>query len=422
MSDITRIGADELSCPIVQRYRPKDKIEPPPLLLYPTHGFANRLRFIACATVWLRKIESEFKSDVRIPIWIIWENTVECNINVDNFLRKSDGHDGIWFLDAKRDVEKVMTALRRATKQVSPYFSNNPTFIPSYKSLRGSLEIDKSFHANRLDMPLVRKWVRLGTCPKTDTRPIDLSYAALTGGHIFGQQLFSGSAKLEEMRSSFYLRRIVPFLKRWAYKPNSIRPTFVDWSMDYTKRDPLIVGIHYRDYIAQFDAADHLKFTESSPLQSFENVIKRLHYPRHTYFLIVSNSIEGIKSIKNILRKRCNVPAANIRETKQEIQPPEAPKLDRSNRSSEQSMRQSIIDFFALAACDIVVSSWGSSFSTESSIVGMRPQIHPVSVNQWDKIESSNQSWIGKTPIKHVSRRMVLVRSNIPLLCSTFLI
>ena len=99
---------------------------PPPLILYPTHGFANRLRFIASGVIWIRRMEDIARTRVQIPVWVIWKSTPDCNINVGDFLHiKSGGVNGVWFLDADADCKKISVALNRATKQSVPYFSNN---------------------------------------------------------------------------------------------------------------------------------------------------------------------------------------------------------------------------------------------------------------------------------------------------------
>ena len=411
-----------------------DLCGPPPLILYPTHGFANRLRFIASGVIWIRRMEEMARVRVQIPIWIVWRSTPECAINVSDFLHtKSGGVSGIWFLDADADAQKIRAALNRVTKQSVPYFTNNVTINTSFIEKR--VGDSKTTHVNKIDKDKVRQWIALGQLPMTSDRSGprgDVSYSFLTGGHVFWHGVLSGFNEAEELRSQFYLSRIVPYLKRWACRPNSIRPTFIDWSTKPSLRPPTLVGIHFRDFCCQFDQSDNYDFTKSSPLSAFSTVLKRIRHPKTTRFLIVSNSSSAIEDLKTLLVNECKVPRCNIRQPPEELIRSDGEnvsishisskdRIQRGNRNSVQSMRQSVIDFFALAGCDIVVSTKGSSFSQESSIIGMRPQIHPVSQMTW-KQQSNTEPWIARKPIRHLSRTCIISRASIPILCSAFIL
>ena len=402
----------------------------PPIIVYPTHGFANRLRFIASVVHWIREIERNVAAESgeagaaalreggQVPVWVFWSASSVCTIRASDFLERTrPGAGGVWFFDAESDAKRVMETLRSVTGHPKtglpvPYFTNNPTFVPTSSHLIGSTSQSRTTHANKIDLSRVKEWVRM--CKRPGSVP---PHGALSGGHLFGPNM----TYMEQHRSQFYHSRIIPFLQPWVRKSIApIRQTVVNWRLPVTQRGPLRIGIHFRHFRKKYDELDEYDFTQSSPIESFRHVLQRIRHPKRCTFLVVSNDRSSIKKICDILVHDCQVPSENINNGAASAQRTTSA-TDLGDRSSLSGMKQSIIDFFDLAGCDIIVSSWKSSFSFESAVVGMRPQIHPVSINTWENVPKT-EPWLARMPIRHMSKRMILSRSNLPLLQSAFLI
>lgn len=180
-------------------------------------------------------------------------------------------------------------------------------------------------------------------------------YILLEGGHEF-----TNISRLK------YLAAKQGIYKKLIFT-DYINQKFIDYyecNIDKSKKQ---VGIHYRDIISKYDEQDItnndvVNFTKNSPIDKFVEVIENIK-DANTEFIVVSNS----DIIYNRLvthfpgKKFINSPSFAY------------------DRSLNNDMIDSIIDFIILSRCDLLIGSYFSSFSDEASFLNMIPKITPLS-------------------------------------------
>lgn len=131
------------------------------------------------------------------------------------------------------------------------------------------------------------------------------------------------------------------------------------------------IGFHYRHVNKENDEADVkanplINFSYNSPFNIFEDKMRQMKHP----FFFISNSFYHKKYVTDNIAKGVVI---NLH--------------DNNNRSSKDSMLQSVVEFVLLTRCDVIVGSYFSSFSDEATYFKMNMKVMPLAGN----ISSSQQ-------------------------------
>ena len=128
------------------------------------------------------------------------------------------------------------------------------------------------------------------------------------------------------------------------------------------------IGLHYRDIVNDFDKQDidackSLNFVENSPIEKFENIIKRLkNIDKYDHILVVSNSKKILPILKDKFRNKNFI----------SYEP------DNLERNSEEGMINSIVEFLLLSKTNLIIGSYYSSFSDEAAFFNLVSKITPI--------------------------------------------
>lgn len=143
----------------------------------------------------------------------------------------------------------------------------------------------------------------------------------------------------------------------------------IEWSTDIEERVSKLgelpkIGIHYRHVIEHTDQADvksnpFCNFSQNSPFSHFEILMKRCK--QKAFFLSNSGYHKNYVST-NLPQKKFVV----IHEE------------DMNDRSSNESMKMSIVEFIILSRCELIIGSYFSSFSDEASYFNLSPKYMPM--------------------------------------------
>jgi len=136
------------------------------------------------------------------------------------------------------------------------------------------------------------------------------------------------------------------------------------------------VGIHYRHPVKSTDEADInanplINFAVNSPFSEFEKIIKRCKV--NSFF--ISNSLYHKKYINDNFNTKVRV--INL--------------ADNNDRSNDESMINSVVEFILLSRCDVIVGSYYSSFSDEASYFTLAPKVLPMNDQIFEKKEICEQ-------------------------------
>jgi hypothetical protein len=166
----------------------------------------------------------------------------------------------------------------------------------------------------------------------------------ITGGH---------ENMPHDMKEHIFLKNKSKFYKSIVWN-NDIQNKLLMFN-DFPK-----IGIHYRHPIKASDSQDINEnslsnFSVNSPFSEFDKYIKK--FKGICFF--TSNSIYHKKYIQEHFANKVKVIHID----------------DDCNRSSKQSMTNSIIEFILLSRCDIVIGTYFSSFSDEPTYFNLVPKI-----------------------------------------------
>jgi hypothetical protein len=111
------------------------------------------------------------------------------------------------------------------------------------------------------------------------------------------------------------------------------------------------IGVHYRDFIPQYDEQDGRVFNEVSPIQNFITTLKNLHSKEpHTKFFISSNSNFAYDNIKNIIPNENIIYLHNID----------------TNRNTPLGIIHAFVSLILLSRTSFIIGTTMSSFSDEA--------------------------------------------------------
>lgn len=132
------------------------------------------------------------------------------------------------------------------------------------------------------------------------------------------------------------------------------------------------VGVHYRHPVKETDEADInanplINFAINSPFSEFEKLIKKCK----SKCFFISNSLYHKTYINDNYSKKVTV--INL--------------IENNDRSNDESMLNSVVEFIILSRCDVIIGTYYSSFSDEASYFKMIPKILPINELILDKKE-----------------------------------
>lgn len=125
------------------------------------------------------------------------------------------------------------------------------------------------------------------------------------------------------------------------------------------------IGVHYRHVNNENDEADVkanplVNFSYNSPFNIFEDKMRMFKHP----FFFLSNSFYHKRYVSD------NIPKGKVIHH-----------VECNDRSSEESMFHSIVEFVLLSRCDVIVGSYFSSFSDEASYFKYSMKLIPMAPN-----------------------------------------
>lgn len=137
------------------------------------------------------------------------------------------------------------------------------------------------------------------------------------------------------------------------------------------------VGIHYRHPVKETDEADInanplINFAINSPFSEFEKIIKRCKV--NSFF--ISNSLYHKKYI-------------NDNHNNQKVRVIHL--ADNNDRSKDESMINSVVEFVLLSRCEVIIGTYYSSFSDEASYFNLAPKVLPLNDEILDKKDLCDQ-------------------------------
>lgn len=187
------------------------------------------------------------------------------------------------------------------------------------------------------------------------------STLVLEGGH---------EHKHDSFTDTDFLRQKMAFFKSIVWS---------DFVLERLKEfeDMPTVGIHYRHPVKATDEADInanplINFAVNSPFSEFEKIIKRCKV--NSFF--ISNSLYHKKYINDNYNNQ-KVRVINL--------------ADNNDRSKDESMINSVVEFVLLSRCDIIIGTYYSSFSDEASYFNLAPKVLPLNDQIFDKKELCEQ-------------------------------
>ena len=272
----------------ISKYSIMNKINS--IIIKPTHGFANRLKFINS----VRIIAKHFKK----KIYILWESIPECNIELKNIITHLPD---INIFD--KDISNINYV----------YFGN--------------------IHLGAVLQKCIKK----------------TEYLIVSGGHEY---------KLPEMNVKEFIEKKSTFYK------NIIWSNHINNQIEVIKKKNNLkkyITIHYRGVIDKFDGADikqsnEMHFENTNKIDMFNTYINKINTNDYQ-IVLVSNK-------KNITFDTNNTIINIFNKT--------------NDRSIKEDMIESILDFLIMKDSQMIIGSYGSSFSDEASFFNIIPKIMPI--------------------------------------------
>lgn len=263
-----------------------------------TQGFGNRMRAIASAVI-LASLNNTRAT-------IIWEPSEECNIHFHEIF---DIHQQLPFT-----LLTIHTALE-------------------------TLKNIKSYHFERIHTNTILSNDNIDT----------VNALVVEGGHEYKDPRITVSEFITQKHNVYNSLQFTPQITSIA---NQLE----------TKNPSLLIGIHLRVYIDQFDQFDKddvYEFQKNTAIQNTMNTIQTIHNNnKNLMFFLACNHLPS----KQTLIQKCN--ELNIKticfdqsNTSQIL----------SNRNIKDSMIQSIAEFITLSKCLFIIGTYKSSFSDEAT-------------------------------------------------------
>jgi len=120
------------------------------------------------------------------------------------------------------------------------------------------------------------------------------------------------------------------------------------------------IGVHVRNFVEKYDAADGRVFEEVSPLNEFVKLVLKIHKRCPTItFVLCSNNTNAYEALSGILPKN-----KLWYRTNKSVE-----------RDTELGIQDAIIDILTLSRCKMIIGTTMSSFSDEACFFGSIPKI-----------------------------------------------
>ena len=168
---------------------------------------------------------------------------------------------------------------------------------------------------------------------------INLDYLIIQGGHEFKHPNMS-EIEFLKLKHAFYNSL------EWVNEINEIVKSY-----NFSN----IVGIHFRDYIKQFDESDGRDFSKISPIEDFEKYVTRLLNNSDYKFFISSNSNKAFSKLSKI------IPSDRL-YILQDIT---------ISRNCPKGIIHAVANFLILSKCVFIIGTVFSSYSDEACFFNM---------------------------------------------------
>jgi len=287
------------------------------IIVIPTHGFGNRLKMLASSII--------FSNYYKIPLFVCWQSTPDCNIKLEDILVKENNINEISFDDAQ--------------KSSYCYFGQ--------------------VHTNSI----FDKISQVIEDPENT-----YEYILLEGGHEYKSPDIPRLQYLQ-LKKQFYSGLIFtdPIIERVQCFRN-------ESNLDI---DSKYIAIHYRDVDPKPDQEDiqngHVAdFVKNSPIESFFTIIDKIstEYP----IVILSNTGRFYNQFESKYANKFKCYTSGI---------------SNCNRDNTNDMLDSIVDFILLSQAEFIIGSYFSSFSDEASFFKTVPKITPLNDELIENIMST---------------------------------
>lgn len=291
------------------------------IIIIPTQGFGNRLKMLASSII--------FSNYYKIPLFVCWQPTPDCNIKLEDILVKENNINEISF----DDVQKSSYC----------YFGQVHTNSIFDKISQVIEDPEHSYE-----------------------------YILLEGGHEYKSPDIPRLQYLQ-LKKQFYNGLI--FTEPIVQRIQSFRQ---DSNLNI---DSKYIAIHYRDVDQKPDQKPDqgdipndpiVDFVTNSPIESFFTIIDKIS-TEHP-IVIISNTDRFYTQFKTKYTNKFNIYTSGITN---------------SDRDNTNDMLDSVVDFLILSRAELIIGSYFSSFSDEASFFKIIPKITPLNGELIENIMST---------------------------------
>lgn len=257
-------------------------------------GFGNRMRAIASAVI-LASLNNTRAT-------IIWEPSEECNIHFHEIFLP---HNLPFTLLSQHDAIKHLQNL-------------------------DSFHFEKHTHTNTI----------------LSENHTTVNALVIQGGHEYKDPQISESQFISQKCNVYKSLQPTP----------QISSTINQWT---SQNNPaLLIGIHLRVYIDQFDRADVYDFQKDTSIQNTLETIQTIHNNNNNlkFFLACNHEPSKLNILKKC--KELNIHTSSLHNHQN---------ISLSDRSTKNSMLHSIAEFIILSKCLFIIGTYRSSFSDEAA-------------------------------------------------------
>lgn len=187
-----------------------------------------------------------------------------------------------------------------------------------------------------------------------------VKYLVIEGGHEFKHPNMSVTDYINRKHSFYRSLQFTHFIE-------SEICNFQKTQNPHTRR----IGIHFREYIAQFDKQDGRIFSQHSPFEEFVKTIDR--FDEKTELFVASNSKDISKRFKQLYGDR--VITYEYPTNRIDCGGDHLTTDTMGGRDSKDGMLEAIINMCLLSKCELLIGTTYSSFSDEACFFNLRPKV-----------------------------------------------
>ena len=166
-------------------------------------------------------------------------------------------------------------------------------------------------------------------------------YLVVIGGHEF---------KFPSMSPLAFLHRKIEFYGSLRFSP-AVTDRLDGFVATHGLAEGKVVGVHFRDYVPKFDAADNYDFATASPLEGFVELVRRVGLSQPaTRFFLSSNTDRAYAALSRALPKERLLRFSDTDDS----------------RDSARGIVHAVCDLLALSRCAYLIGTHSSSFSDEA--------------------------------------------------------